>query len=62
MNRKDLRPWNLVSCGDDHVWELVSYPWLEGDAWFINARYTPDDPTSMKTIQVDSITEVCVVP
>lgn len=62
MNRKDLRPWNLVSDTDNHVWELVSYPWLESDTWLINARHTPDDPTSMKTIQVASITEVCVVP
>jgi len=59
---KEFRPWNFGADASGHVWEFVSYPWIEqanSEEWYINARFTPDDPTSMRKIRVTDIVEVC---
>lgn len=58
----EFKPWGFGADAANHVWEFVSYPWLEGNEWYINARHTPDDATTMRRIKVTDIVEVCPCP
>lgn len=45
--KADYKPWHIIN-----GYELVSYPWPEGDRILVNARNVPGDFSTMRTYEV----------
>lgn len=60
MNNNELRmegwkPYASATDAEGNTVELISYPWLEGGVWRINARRTAGDPSTMQTFELEAL-------